>query len=350
MAGNAGPFPWAVSTSPGGDAPSVPEQLAASGRTAIRLLAESMATFRQDLANIRAGEYREPWDMTTRNRQFSPGFVLRRSAGYVNAAVGTLQRRAAQRPDDVWLKSELYPDYYLNTWHYQKDGWMSAESAAAYDAQTETLFMGRQDAVQRHALLPLKEHFAGREASSLRILDAACGTGRFLTFVRDNFPGCAVTALDMSPFYLAEARAIHAEWERVRGGGSVRFLQAPVERIPAPDGHFDAVTNIYMFHELPPAARRACAAELARVLAPGGVLVFMDGTQLGDRPKLDKYTPAFTDFNEPNWPTHIRMDYGALFRSVGLVPWRKEQASSSKVLAFRKPEEAPSTAGGNINN
>ena len=38
-----------------------------------------------------------------------------------------------------------------------------------------------------------------------KLLDVASGTGRFLTFVRDNFPEMVCTALELSPHYL-EAR------------------------------------------------------------------------------------------------------------------------------------------------
>lgn len=121
----------------------------------------------------------------------------------------------------------------------------------------ETLFAGRQDAMQRATIPPLTEHFKGHDTAGLRILDAACGTGRVATFLRDNFPGSDVTALDLSPFYLEEAREINREWERLRNrgassrGGSMSFMMAPVERMPFPDGHFDAVTCVYLFHELP---------------------------------------------------------------------------------------------------
>lgn len=38
---------------------------------------------------------------------------------FVSEASATLKRRAAGTAEDVWLKSNLYPDYYLNTFHFQ---------------------------------------------------------------------------------------------------------------------------------------------------------------------------------------------------------------------------------------
>lgn len=123
-----------------------------------------------------------------------------------------LERRSSGEPEKVWLSSNVLPEYYQATWHYQSDGWLSSGSARAYDALTETLFVGRQDAMQRATLPPLKAHLAGRDLREVKVLDAACGTGRVATFIRDNLPGCHVTALDLSPFYLEEARSINREW------------------------------------------------------------------------------------------------------------------------------------------
>lgn len=134
---------------------------------------------------------------------------------------------------------------------------MSPASAAVYNTSTETLFIGRQDAMQRVCGLsllapalraaPVDENDPFRGPS---VLDVGAGTGRFAAFVRDTFPSASVTLLDLSPFYLAEAREEHAHWEELRGGatqGSASFVQAAAERMPFPDASFDAVTCVYVF-------------------------------------------------------------------------------------------------------
>jgi ubiquinone/menaquinone biosynthesis C-methylase UbiE len=198
----------------------------------------------------------------------------------------------------------------MNSWHYQSDGWLSPASAAVYEASTETLFLGRQDAMQRAGLALLCHHLArpteeAEAAAPLRILDVGAGTGRFMTFVRDSFPSADVMCLDLSPFYLAEAREGHAHWEALRGAaatgrrtGAASFVQAAAEAQPLDDASFDAVTCVYLMHELPPAVRAAVASELARVLRPGGVCVLTDSVQLGDRPAMDARLGQFGSFNE----------------------------------------------------
>lgn len=69
----------------------------------------------------------------------------------------------------------------------QTDGWLSERSAKVYELSTETLFLGRQDAMQRQTLVPLGQHLRSLPASDAappRVLELACGTGRFSTFIK----------------------------------------------------------------------------------------------------------------------------------------------------------------------
>ena len=68
----------------------------------------------------------------------------------------------------------------------QTDGWLSDKSASVYETSTETLFIGRQDSMQRSAMVPLADFMRGRlpEGRDTRLLEVACGTGRFGTFMK----------------------------------------------------------------------------------------------------------------------------------------------------------------------
>merc|ERR1712151_944766 len=80
---------------------------------------------------------------------------------------------------------------------------------------------------------------------------------------------------------------------------SAKFIQAAAEKLPFEDGSFDAVVCVYLFHEMPEAARAAAAAEMARVVAPGGIVILTDSVQRGDRPVLDGKLKNFAKINEP---------------------------------------------------
>ena len=57
---------------------------------------------------------------------------------------------------------------------------------------------------------------AGRSEAGTKVLEVACGTGRFHTFLRDSFPALSTVCADLSPFYLAEARSNMAYWDKFR--------------------------------------------------------------------------------------------------------------------------------------
>ena len=53
---------------------------------------------------------------------------------------------------------------------------------------------------------------------------------------------------------------------------------------------------MYLFHELPVEVQRAAAAEMARVVKPGGIVVLTDSVQRGDRDAYDATLGNFGDF------------------------------------------------------
>jgi SAM-dependent methyltransferase len=102
---------------------------------------------------------------------------------------------------------------------------------------------------------------AGRDA-----LDFGCGHGMAAVVLARA--GARATAFDLSGGYVREAR------ERARANGvTVDVLQADGEQLPFPAGSFDAVWGSAILHHLD--GDRA-AAELHRVLRPGGVAVFCE--------------------------------------------------------------------------
>ncbi len=236
---------------------------------------EAGYAFRQDYKNIQKGLYKKPWDMDIRHRQSNPLFVGRNMIRFLQEARYTLSRRASQNPSaDVWMDSVSFPDYYKKPFHFQGDGWMSSRSADVYDASTETLFVGRQDAMQRLALVAISDHLGEIDnRKSFKLLELGAGTGRVATFVLDNFPNIDYIVNDLSPFYLQKARSNIQYWERFRGlserEGTVSYLQAPAENLPLSEESVDFILSVYLFHELPPQARREVAREAGRLLKPG---------------------------------------------------------------------------------
>lgn len=294
------------------------------------LLAELRALFRQDLANIEAGFYRMPHDLVLR-----PGAALDGTVRFFRDLPRVARRRREKANAEPFRapppEAGRLPRYYLQNFHYQTDGWLSADSARLYDHQVEVLFGGGADAMRRQALVPIHRHLRDRRTAECRMLDVATGTGRFLSFVKDNWPRLPVTALDLSVPYLREARRALRPW---RG---VSFVQGAAEALPVPDASQDVVTAVYLFHELPRKVRAAAAAEMARATRPGGIVVLADSLQVGDRPNLDGLLELFPlGFHEPYFADYARADLPSLFLPHGMELVGISLAYLTKVMVFRK--------------
>jgi SAM-dependent methyltransferase len=122
------------------------------------------------------------------------------------------------------------------------------------------------------------------------------------------------------------------------------LMAGNAESIPLPDESQDAVTSIFMFHELPPSVRRIVLSEFARVLKPGGRLV--DSLQHGDEPDYDGLLELFPQsFHEPYYLSYIKEDFAALCQDRGLTYIRNARAFVSKVIVFDKPAGFVTLAG-----
>jgi ubiquinone/menaquinone biosynthesis C-methylase UbiE len=308
-----------------------PRQAQSIGPGLPDLLADLRSLLARDLKNIEAGYYALPHDLIRDPRELVqstwryfadlPSVVARRNDDAFDEVV-----RA--RPDGL----ATFPEYYRRNFHYQTDGYLSDHSAKLYDQQVEVLFMGSADAMRRQALVPLAMFLRDRRIADARLLDMACGTGRFLTFVKDNYPRLPVVALDLSPNYLAEARAQLKAWP------DAGFIQGLAEALPFADESFDVLTSVYLLHEVPTDIRRRILAEAARVLRPGGRLILVDSLQLGDRPYFDIMVKNFPrSFHEPYYAGYARTDFAGLANSVGLRHHSSELAFLSKVITLDKP-------------
>lgn len=312
-------------------APPVTEPIEIRGRlpTRAQMLADLLALLRRDRANIAAGHYRAPHDLLV-----DPRTAWRRSLRFF-ADLGAIDRRRRARRHDDWSEADgerSYPGYFVQNFHYQTDGYLSERSAELYDFQVEVLFNGAADAMRRQALPAIGEHLRGRRIAGQPLLDVGCGTGRFLTFVKQNWPRLPVTGLDLSGPYLRKAR------RELSGWSWVALAEGAGERLPFADGSFALVTCTYLFHELPREVRAAVAAEMARVLRPGGRLVFVDSFQQGDRPEYEGLLELFPQaYHEPYYADYVRQDLGALFADAGLSVVRSERAYLTKIMVLDKP-------------
>ena len=76
---------------------------------------------------------------------------------------------------------------------------------------------------------------------------------------------------------------------------------------------------------------------MARVLKPGGLLVFLDSAQFGDVPDWDGVLEGFPHrFHEPYYRHYLEDDLDGLFTEAGLVAHEQRTVLLSKLLVRRK--------------
>jgi cyclopropane fatty-acyl-phospholipid synthase-like methyltransferase len=131
-------------------------------------------------------------------------------------------------------------------------------------------------------LAPVDEfHIRGREATielanragleaGQRVLDVGCGLGGSARYLAAEY-GCRVVGIDLTREYIDVANDLAV---RVGLGGKVGFRQASALELPFGDAEFDVVWTEHVQMNI--ADKHRFYGEIARVLAPGGRLMFHD--------------------------------------------------------------------------
>jgi ubiquinone/menaquinone biosynthesis C-methylase UbiE len=103
-----------------------------------------------------------------------------------------------------------------------------------------------------------------------RVLEIGSGTGNLTIRAKRSHPGVDVIGVDPDPLALARAQ------RKLHGRAGIRFDQGYAQKLPYHDGEFDRVLSSMMLHHLDSDAKAAAAAEVFRVLRPGGRLHVAD--------------------------------------------------------------------------
>ncbi len=250
----------------------------------------------------------------------------------------TWERRKKQKYNDLpeSIDKENYPNYYLRNFHHQTDGYLSDFSASIYDLQVEILFNGTANAMRRRIIKPLKnglKNFQERKKNSLKILDVATGSGRTLKQLRGAFPKEKIIGLDLSDSYLKEA----SRYLSNLNGDLIELVKGNAERLPFEDDSFQAITCVYLFHELPRTVREKVLNEFIRVLEPGGTLVLADSIQIIDSPNFIKVMEGFyKTFHEPFYCDYIKEDIDSKLKDIGFADITSNSFFMTKVWSAVK--------------
>ena len=106
----------------------------------------------------------------------------------------------------------------------------------------------------------------------LKVLDLGCGTGNVSAALIEWAADSPFEVVAVDPSEGMRARCA----ERFTDVESVEVLDGHALGIPAEADSFDCAVSNLALHHVPPDERPACAAEMFRVLKPGGRLVYAD--------------------------------------------------------------------------
>jgi ubiquinone/menaquinone biosynthesis C-methylase UbiE len=139
------------------------------------------------------------------------------------------------------------------------------------------------------------------------VADLGCGSGVFTDLLRQQ--GFKATGLDLSPKLVALGKAKYPD---------VEFLEGDVENLPFSSSSLDGVLLSGLVHHLPDPSR--CAAEVFRVLKPGGSFVAFDPNRMNPFMYLyrDRSSPFYSSVGvtENERPVLARQ-VAAIFRDAG---------------------------------
>ncbi len=138
----------------------------------------------------------------------------------------------------------------------------------------------------------LAEAIGGLEISrGGRALDVATGGGHTAVWLAEQ--GWEVTASDLSPAMLERASELAAGH-----GMTIATALHEAEKLPYPDGTFRAVSCRVAAHHFTDQA--GFVREAARVLAPGGVFLLIDGSVPDGEPEAEAWIHAVEKFRDPS--------------------------------------------------
>ena len=164
------------------------------------------------------------------------------------------------------------------------------------------------------------------------VLDVACGTGN--AAIRAAQAGGRVTGVDLTPELFEAGRRLAAE-----AGVEVDWVEGDAEALPFEDESFDVVVSVFGCMFAP--RHRVTAAELARVLRPGGRLCVAAWAPEGEVGKLFRaigaYMPPPPPFAEPPLGWGVEEHVREIFEGTGVeLEFAREAVGFAE---FDSPEE-----------
>lgn len=217
-----------------------------------------------------------------------------------------------------------YPPYYTTSFHAYDEGnlgWLPAleVDVAARAVHARIWPEGDERAgIQGDPMLRASYHQALKEILTTdpqQIVDLGASTGRSTFALQTAFPAAQLTAVDLSPYFLAVAKYTEGQ---AGLANSVHWVHAAAEATGLPTHFADLVSACLVFHELPTSAARDIVAEAYRLVRPGGHFAIMDMNPSAEvYAKMPPYILTLLKSTEPYLDQYFALDMVELFETAG---------------------------------
>ena len=174
-----------------------------------------------------------------------------------------------------------------------------------------------------------------------RVLEVAAGTGVVTRAMSAALPGTTITATDLNPAMLDQAKAVGTK-------GKVEWQQADALQLPFPDASFDAVVCQFGVMFFPDKVKGH--AEARRVLKPGGVYLFNVWDKIEANEFPDVITQALAQYFPKDPPRFLpRTPYGhhdraVITREVAAAGFKKTDIATVPVRCHASQPSIPAVA------
>lgn len=224
-----------------------------------------------------------------------------------------------------------YPPYYTTSFHAYDEGnlgWLPAlEVDVAARAVHARIWPDGDDraGIQGDPMLRASYHQAIKEileTAPQDIVDLGASTGRSTFALQTAFPTAQLTAVELSPYFLAVARYTESQdtENQTNLANPVHWVHATAEKTGLPPDSADLVSACLLFHELPTSAARDIVAEAYRLVRPGGSFAMMDMNPSAEvYRKMPPYILTLLKSTEPYLDQYFGLDMDDLFQSAGFA-------------------------------
>eukprot|EP00927_Polykrikos_kofoidii_P067465 TRINITY_DN62959_c0_g1_i1.p1 TRINITY_DN62959_c0_g1~~TRINITY_DN62959_c0_g1_i1.p1 ORF type:complete len:1059 (-),score=177.93 TRINITY_DN62959_c0_g1_i1:114-3011(-) len=261
---------------------------------------------------------------------------------------------------------EYYQSCYEGTIHSYEKG--NGEWMAAFDAPSAYLLVHLHhytdktpqaafDALHEELDLLAIKHLLADTGRPIRCVDVGCGVGTstFSTVkcLEQAGRSGSVLGVDLSDYFIAVAQHVQGVRQCERSGSvGLSFMHGDgldLASCGVADASVDLVVLSEVIHECPEKVAEAMFREISRVLAPGGVLGFLDlnPAQILKENAVGNIVDRIATRNEPYFDEYLQLDVANAMRAAGLDvleetwpnhgKYPSSESCSLRILVGRKP-------------